>query len=167
MNEDKQASRNGVSEPPPSPLEKVGTHPLGAAAGVIGDALTGALVGVAEEDRYWREHYAKRPYVPAGADYADWGRRPAYRHGARACLSAAQARDWHAVEAELAQQWPSCKENSTRAREEALPAVRGAWDRGAARTTPHACVAKRSIEERPVLHRATPRRTLSMLPTTR
>src|SRR5689334_18178500 len=117
-----------------------GTHPLGAAAGVIGGALTGALAGVAagpvgsllgavdgvllgdalgasttagpqvdvaEEDHHWREHCAKRPYVPAGAD---WGRQPAYRHGARACPSAAQPRDWHAVEAELAQQWPSCKE---------------------------------------------------------
>jgi hypothetical protein len=160
MNEDKPAARTDITGQPPSLVEKVGTHPLGATAGVIGGAVTGALLGVAagpvgsllgaaggallggalgtsatvgpqidvsKEDCYWREHYATRPYVPAGADYADWG--PAYRHGARACLSTAQPRDWHAVEAALAQQWPSCKEDSPLAWEEALPAVRDAWDR--------------------------------------
>lgn len=34
MNEDKPASRNGVSEPPPPLPEKAGAHPL-AAAGVF------------------------------------------------------------------------------------------------------------------------------------
>jgi hypothetical protein len=160
MNEDKPAARTDITEQAPSLVEKIGTHSLGATAGVIGGAVTGALVGVAagpvgsvlgavggallggalgasttvgpridlsQEDRYWCEHYATRPYVPGGAVYADWG--PAYRHGARACLSAAQPRDWHAVEAELAQQWPSCNEDSRLAWEEALPAVRDAWER--------------------------------------
>jgi hypothetical protein len=120
------ALRNPAAAAPTTPIRRHTLWPIGASSTV------GPQIDVSGQDRYWREHYATRPYVPAGADYADWG--PAYRHGARACLSAAQPRDWHSVEAALAQQWPGCREDSRLAWEEASRAVHDAWERvGAAR----------------------------------
>lgn len=48
MNEDKPAARPDTTEQPPSLVEKVGTHPLGVAAGPGGSllgAVDGALLG--------------------------------------------------------------------------------------------------------------------------
>ena len=61
--------------------------PVGAIIGAAAGALTG--VGVAkgvdvavnpdDEDAYWREHHATRPYATADRSYNDY--RPAYRYG--------------------------------------------------------------------------------------
>jgi len=111
--------------------------PVGSLLGAVGGALAGGALGASisvgpeidtgPHDRYWREHYATRSYVPAGADYADYG--PAYRHGTRAYLSAARPRDWPDVEADLASGWEAAKGSSRLTWEEAKPAVRDAWDR--------------------------------------
>lgn len=160
MNEDKPAARGDTPEQIPSLMEKVGTHPLGTAAGFVGGAVAGALAGVAADpvgsllgavggallggalgastsvgpeidiskhDRYWLEHYATRPYVPADADYADYG--PAYRHGTRAYLRAVRPSHWEDVEVDLAKGWEAGKGASRLTWEDAKLAVRDAWDR--------------------------------------
>lgn len=110
--------------------------PVGSLLGAIGGAVAGIAVGssanvgpvdVSAQDRYWRDNYAARPYVPAAADYADYG--PAYRHGARASLKARRPRDWHRVEADLGRRWERNRESSRLGWDEAKPAVRDAWDR--------------------------------------
>lgn len=111
--------------------------PIGSLLGAVGGAVIGAMIGASltvgpevdlkPHDRYWREHYPQRPYVPAGADYADYG--PAYRHGSRAGLRAKQPRGWPEAEAGLARTWDANKEGSRLDWEQARPAVRDAWDR--------------------------------------
>jgi hypothetical protein len=111
--------------------------PVGSLLGAVGGAVAGAVIGasvavgpevdVSEQDRYWRQDYATRPYVPEGASYDDYG--PAYRHGSRAALHSAQSRDWPAAEEELARSWETARETSRLGWDEARPAVRDAWER--------------------------------------
>src|SRR5437773_12304111 len=84
--------------------------PVGAVVGAIAGGLLGGLAGkaVAEdveptvEEAYWREHFASRPYVEPGSDYARY--EVAYRYGweARAGHEGVSFAD---VEAELAAGW--------------------------------------------------------------
>lgn len=112
--------------------------PLGFFAGAVGGALLGVAlatgsdfaprIDVGTHDRYWRENYASRPYVPPGSYYADFG--PAYRLGARAGLSGGQGHDWAEVEKDLAEQWDDANRAGSRLSwEQARPAVRDAWER--------------------------------------
>lgn len=112
--------------------------PLGFFAGAVGGAMLGVAlatgsdfvpsVDVGSHDRYWRENFSSRPYVPAGSFYADFG--PAYRYGARAGLSGGQGHDWAEVEEDLAVQWDDAHRAGSRLSwEQARPAVRDAWER--------------------------------------
>jgi hypothetical protein len=115
--------------------------PVGSLLGAVAGAVAGAVIGasfavgpevdVSEQDRYWRQDYATRPYVPEDASYGDYG--PAYRHGSRAALHRAQPRDWPAAEDKLARSWDAARETSRLRWEEARPAVRDAWERVRAR----------------------------------
>ncbi len=115
----------------------IAAGPVGSLVGAVGGGLLGGALGASvsvgpqidmtKHDRYWLEHFATRPYVPAGADYADFG--PAYRHGTREYLSAATPRDWSEVESDLAQGWEAAKGSSRLTWDDAKPAVRDAWDR--------------------------------------
>ncbi len=108
--------------------------PLGSLAGALAGAVAGGLMGkaVAEvvdpscEDLYWREHHVHRPYVPAGAPYADYG--PAYAYGVSA-YSQYAGRDFDAVEPELAQGWAVARGSSQLDWDSARLATRDAWDR--------------------------------------
>lgn len=111
--------------------------PVGSLVGAVGGALLGGALGaatafgpeihVARHDRYWQEHYATRPYVPAGADYADYG--PAYRYGVQSYLRADCPCEWHEVEAGLGAGWETAKGTSPLVWEDAKLAARDAWDR--------------------------------------
>ena len=112
--------------------------PVGLLAGAVGGAMLGVALATGSElapridvgthDRYWRENFTSRPYVPPGAYYADYG--PAYRHGARAGLSGGQGHDWAEVEKDLAVQWDDEHRAGSRLSwQQALPAVRDAWER--------------------------------------
>jgi hypothetical protein len=111
--------------------------PVGSLLGAVLGAVVGALIGasiavgpevdVSEQDRFWRQEYAARPYVPDDASYDDYG--PAYRHGSRAALHSARPRDWPAAQDRLARSWEAAHEDSRLAWEEAEPAVRDAWER--------------------------------------
>jgi hypothetical protein len=111
--------------------------PVGSLLGAVGGAIAGVVLGkslsvgpqidLSPHDRYWREHYASRPYVAPGADYGDYG--PAYRYGSAAYLRSDQPSDWPAVQAELARGWQAARDGSRLPWEQAQPAVRDAWDR--------------------------------------
>lgn len=84
---------------------------LGAVAGAVigGSIAVGPEVDVSDQDRFWRQEYAARPYVPDDASYADYG--PAYRHGSRAALHSGRLRDWPAAQDRLARNWEAARED--------------------------------------------------------
>ncbi len=107
----------------------IGTF-VGAAIGAIGGALGGEAIASsfdqAAEDEHWRNHYAKRPYVPQDARYDDYG--PAYRYGATS-YSRLSGRDFADVESELSGGWEGARGASVLQWEQAKHAARDAWER--------------------------------------
>ncbi len=114
---------------------------IGSAAGVVGAALgaavggvTGALAGrkVAqalhpeEEDAYWRDHYASRPYVARGSAYAAY--QPADRHGWEA-TERHPGRAFEEIEPDLRREWESAAAQPALPWPHAREAVRDAWHR--------------------------------------
>lgn len=87
----------------------VGTA-VGAAIGTAAGAIAGGLAGkaVAErldptvEDAYWKDEYAKRPYVQQGESYATY--QPAYQYGWEAS-DRFRNRSWDQIEPELERDW--------------------------------------------------------------
>lgn len=77
------------------------------------------------EDRYWRAHYASRPYVML--DYDSY--RPAYRYGVF-IYSRFEGRPYHDIdESELRRGWENLKDKATLTWERAKDAVRDAYER--------------------------------------
>jgi hypothetical protein len=115
----------------------IGAGPLGSLVGAAGGAvLGGALaastgvappVDTAAHEAHWREHFASRPYVPAGADYEEYA--PAYRYGALSYAHSDGTRSWDDVEAELSAGWDAAKDRSRLAWDDARHAARDAWER--------------------------------------
>jgi hypothetical protein len=107
----------------------IGTF-VGAAIGAIGGALGGDAIASsfdeAAEDEHWRNHYAKRPYVPQNARFADYG--PAYRYGAIS-YSRLAGRDFQDVESQLSAGWEGARGASALQWEQAKHAARDAWER--------------------------------------
>ena len=108
------------------------TGPVGAAVGALAGAAVGALAGKGvanadpvEEDTYWRDNYASRPYV-SGASYDEFG--PAYRYGVDS-YSKYQGRSFDEVDADLSRDWGSIRGKSALDWERARPAARDAWQR--------------------------------------
>jgi hypothetical protein len=108
--------------------------PVGTAVGAAVGAVVGGLAGkgIAEtidptrEDAYWRDNYASRPYVGAGASYDDFG--PAYAYGVNSYGTYA-GRDWDDVEPELSGRWNVMRGKSTLEWDRAKLATRDAWNR--------------------------------------
>jgi len=108
------------------------TGPVGAAVGALAGAAVGALAGKGvanadpvEEDTYWRDNYASRPYV-SGASYDEFG--PAYRYGVDS-YSKYQGRSFDEVDADLSRDWGNTRGKSSLDWERARPAARDAWQR--------------------------------------
>jgi hypothetical protein len=107
----------------------------GAAAGAVLGGAAGASTGMlgsgseaaGEHDAYWRDNYASRPYVPAGAKYEDY--EPAYHYGAQSYLRPEGPREWDEAEPGLGAGWPAARGHSGLVWEDARHAVRDAWDR--------------------------------------
>ena len=108
------------------------TGPVGAAVGAAVGAVAGAIAGKtinvdpAEEDTYWRDNYANRPYVTTGSTYLDYG--PAYRHGVDA-YSRYPNRTFDEVESDLGRDWSTARGESKLEWEHAKHATRDAWQR--------------------------------------
>jgi hypothetical protein len=79
----------------------------------------------AEEDRYWRENFRARPYVPHGSDYSRY--RPAFRFGWESRVRYFD-RSWHQAESHLQRDWLLRHESAMPWLRARLPA-RDAWER--------------------------------------
>jgi hypothetical protein len=116
--------------------------PVGAIAGGLAGAAAGAVAGnsfaaefdATEEERYWREHFADRPYRRLDRGY-EWY-APAYRYGWESArkIPPEDGRTFEEVEEELKGGWlglGGMVADETPAREwhEAREAVRDAWNR--------------------------------------
>lgn len=118
-------------------LGGVAAGPLGSAVGAAAGALAGAAAGAAtghgaeidtrEYEAYWREHFAQRPYVRAGARYEDY--QDAYRFGIREYARTDHPRTWDEMADTLGLRWDATRGDSRLSWEEAEPAVRDAWER--------------------------------------
>ncbi|MDP9045779.1 MAG: hypothetical protein M3O01_13340 [Pseudomonadota bacterium] len=103
---------------------------IGAAVGAVVGGLAGK--GVAEaidptvEEAYWRDNYAKQPYVNSGSTFDDYG--PAYGYGLNAS-GLHPAKHFDDVETELADGWVQARGRSSLDWERARYATRDAWDR--------------------------------------
>ncbi|MEO8201540.1 MAG: hypothetical protein ABI679_13515 [Gemmatimonadota bacterium] len=108
--------------------------PVGAVVGGVIGAVAGGLAGkgAAEvvnptaEEAYWRENYARRPYVSEGTTYEEYA--PAYRYGweSRGHFIGSKFDD---VENELGREWDRVKGGSRLGWDKARHAARDAWDR--------------------------------------
>lgn len=79
-----------------------------------------------QEDQFWRDSYAARPYVSADLHYRHY--RPAYQYGVYAAHHYA-GRDWNDIEPELERDWPHNRGETHLTWAEARAATRDAFDR--------------------------------------
>jgi len=108
--------------------------PVGSAVGAVVGGVAGGLAGkgAAEavnptmEDKYWRENYAKRPYVTTGAGYDTY--QPAYKYGWES-YGRYRGRKFDEVEPELRRDWEKTKDASRLTWDKAKDATRDAWHR--------------------------------------
>jgi hypothetical protein len=107
---------------------------LGAVAGGFAGKDFAELIDPGEEEKYWRENYDTRDYVPAGSDFSDFA--PAFCFGITA-HSQYPGRAFDEIEAELSARWPDARGGSRLEWAEARPAVRDAWIRIGSATGAH------------------------------
>lgn len=108
--------------------------PVGAAVGAAVGGVAGGLAGRAvaqsinpkEEDAYWRENFASRPYVDRDADYSTY--EPAYRYGWEA-TSRHEGRSFDEAESDLQRDWDRVRGESSLEWDRARHAARDAWQR--------------------------------------
>jgi hypothetical protein len=108
--------------------------PIGGVIGAVVAAIVGAAAGHtmaehyegSDEDLYWRENYATRPYYEHGSAYEHYA--PAYQYGWEAQRHFA-GKDFQEVESHLGQHWEHVKGQSTLDWERARQAARDAWER--------------------------------------
>ena len=108
--------------------------PIGTAVGAAVGAVVGGLAGkgIAEqidptnEEAYWRETYATRPYVSNGESFDDYG--PAYMYGVDN-YARYNGRAWDEVEPELGRDWQRAKGRSSLTWDRAQLATRDSWQR--------------------------------------
>jgi hypothetical protein len=99
-----------------------------------------------QEDDYWREAYASRPYALADRSYDYY--RPAYRYGAESAARH-RGREWHEVESELESGWEHARGRSAAGWHEVKHAARDAWDRVRQRAAPGSTHPERSANRPP------------------
>jgi hypothetical protein len=107
--------------------------PLGAMVGAAVGGLAGGLAGKGisesvnptEEDAYWRENHAQRPYA-ANRGYDELG--PAYQYGWETWAREGN-RGWNGAEKDLEQGWDKARGDSRLSWNDARNATRDAWDR--------------------------------------
>jgi len=116
---------------------------VGAAGGPIGSAIGGAIGAVAgglagkgvaesvnptEENGYWRDNHASRPYYQAGRTYDDYS--PAYRYGwESASRPENQGRRFEDVENDLSRGWDKARGATSNQWKDMKFATRDAFER--------------------------------------
>jgi hypothetical protein len=106
------------------PLGTVIGAAVGAVAGGLGGDAIASSLEQAHDANYWRENYAKRPYVEAGDSFDDFG--PAFEYGT-AWRGRHAGRTFDEVEPELAAHWESARGASRLEWDRARFAARDAW----------------------------------------
>jgi hypothetical protein len=110
--------------------------PVGAAVGAVVGPIVGGLAGKGvsesinptEEDAYWRQNYASRPYVEQGRAYEHY--QPAYRTGYEAYgRYGSSGRTYEDVEPELQTEYETNYGASGLPWERAKHATRDAWSK--------------------------------------
>ena len=76
-------------------------------------------------DAYWRENYAKRPYVADGESFDDYA--PAYRYGVETVRRYGDT-PFEEVEVELREEWTRVRGESNLDWDKAKHPVRDAWE---------------------------------------
>jgi hypothetical protein len=111
-----------------STFEQERTRPAGAdsASGVPAEHTFAHSIDPDAEEAYWRENYARRPYVTRGDTFNEY--RPAYRYGVDAHRRF-DGRPFDEVASELARDWNRVKGTSSLTWENAEHAARDAWQR--------------------------------------
>jgi hypothetical protein len=107
--------------------------PVGAMIGAAVGGVTGGFAGKGvaesvnptEEDAYWRDNHATRPYAQ-GRSYDDL--RPAYQYGWESRGRHAD-RSWSDAESDLERGWNTARGNTSLAWNDARHATRDAWER--------------------------------------
>ena len=107
--------------------------PVGTVLGAVGGAVVGGLGGravgqafdPAQEEGYWRQHFADEPYVEAGRSYDDYG--PAYTLGMSGRQSYGGSFD--DAQERLSQQWAGQSGGSSLSWQQAREPSRAAWHR--------------------------------------
>jgi hypothetical protein len=108
--------------------------PIGTVVGAVVGGVVGGLAGkgIAEsinptdEDAYWRENYASRPYYDKAISYDEY--RPAYQHGWES-RARYEGKTFDEAEPHLQREWDTVKAKSNLTWEKAKHASRDAWDR--------------------------------------
>jgi len=117
--------------------------PIGAAVGGAIGAVAGGLAGKGaaeavnptEEDAYWRQNHASRPYFKTGKTYDDYS--PAYKYGwESAGRPEYVGRRFDDVENDLSRGWDKVKGKTQTEWAEMKHATRDAFDRAQNRMTP-------------------------------
>jgi hypothetical protein len=108
---------------------------VGAVAGGLAGKAAGEAVNPTEEDRYWRENHASRPYFKSGRTYDDY--RPAYAYGwESASRPEYHGRQFEDVESDLGRGWDKAKGTTRAEWSEMKQATRDAFDRAQNRMSP-------------------------------
>lgn len=108
--------------------------PVGAGIGMVAGAVAGGLAGKAvaeqidptQEDAYWRDNYATRPYVSPDEPYDAY--RPAYRTGYEN-YSRLHGKHFDEVESDLRTDYEKRTGKSGMSWDKARSATRDAWHR--------------------------------------
>lgn len=117
--------------------------PIGAAVGGAIGAVAGGLAGKGvaesvnptEEDGYWRENHASRPYVQSGRKYDDYS--PAYKYGwESAARPEYQGRQFDDVETDLSRGWDKARGGTRSEWNDMKAATRDAFERVQNRMSP-------------------------------
>jgi hypothetical protein len=108
---------------------------IGAVAGGLAGKAAGEAVNPTEEDRYWRENHASRPYFKNGRTYDDY--RPAYAYGwESAGRPEYHGRKFEDVENDLSRGWDKARGTTRSEWSEMKAATRDAFDRAQTRMSP-------------------------------
>jgi phage tail tape-measure protein len=110
------------------PVGTVAGAVVGAVAGGFAGKAAGEAVNPTEQDGYWRQNFASRPYAKNFQSYDDVA--PAYRYGWESASSPAhKGRSFEQSESTLRSDWDRAKGGSAASWDKAKEAVKDAWHR--------------------------------------
>ena len=111
-----------MATPTENPNDPHRTHNVSMTGG---DDQTREIGTWEDEEGWWRENYAKRPYINRERDFEYY--RGGYRYGFESAQRH-RGRDWNEVEPELRSGWEGYPHRGRSTWDEIKASVRDAWD---------------------------------------